>query len=203
MRRNPNLAYKRFYDLFLVFVFSVVFLPVWVPAWIIVPLLIFIIDGRPIFYTQDRLGLNGRVFRMIKFRTMPNGTEEDTGPVPSQLADPRATRLGKILRAMSLDEAPQVINILKGEMSIVGPRPERPEINEIIKEKVPDYDLRLRTYPGIAGIDHVRGNYKYRNRLRYDNFYIERMGPWFDLVVITWSIKTIFRRCCRRLLKSV
>ncbi len=186
--------YKRFYDLLMVAVFSVLFLPIWVPAWIIVPLLILVIDGRPIFYTQDRLGKDGRVFRIFKFRTMPRDMDKATGPTLPAPRDSRATRLGQILRVTSLDEAPQVVNILRGEMSIVGPRPEHPELAEFIKKTVPDYDLRLRTRPGIAGLDHVRGNFNYRKRLRYDNFYIERMSPRFDLVIMAWSVWAIAKR---------
>ena len=186
--------YKRFYDLLMVAVFSVLFLPIWVPAWIMVPLLILVIDGWPIFYTQDRLGKDGRVFRIFKFRTMPRDTDKATGPTLPAPRDSRATRLGQILRMTSLDEAPQVVNILRGEMSLVGPRPEHPELAETIKEKVPDYDLRLRALPGIAGLDHVRGNFNYRNRLRYDNFYIEKMSPRLDLMIIAWSVWVIIRR---------
>lgn len=193
-KRPLNVAYKRAFDLLTVAVFSVLFLPIWVPAWIIVPLLILVIDGRPIFYTQDRLGKDGRVFRIIKFRTMPRDIDKATGPTLPAARDSRATRLGQVLRMTSLDEAPQIVNILRGEMSIVGPRPEHPKLAEVIKEKVPDYDLRLRTLPGIAGLDHARGNFNYRNRLRYDNFYIERMSPWFDLVIIAWSLWAIAKR---------
>ena len=189
------ISYKRIYDLLLVVTFAVVLAPIWIPAWIIIPLLILIFDGRPIFVVQTRLGLNGKTFRMIKFRTMSKHTEVNSGPVPSQGAlDPRSSKFGKLLRMTSLDEAPQVVNILKGEMSIVGPRPERPEIVDRIKQEVPDYDLRLRTLPGIAGLDHIRGDFSYRKRLRYDNFYIERMNPWFDLVLIVWSVWTIVKR---------
>ena len=195
---QPNPGYKRLYDLLLVGVFSVLFLPIWVLAWVIVPLLVLIIDGRPVFYTQHRLGKNGRVFRIIKFRTMARDVESESGPILPAAKDPRATRLGQILRKTSLDEAPQIINILRGEMSIVGPRPERPELVDFIKEEVPDYDLRLRTLPGIAGLDFIRGNFNYRNRLRYDNFYIERMSPCFDLVIIAWSMQTIAKRLTRR-----
>ena len=196
--KQPNPAYKRLYDLLLVGVFSVLFPYVWIPAWVIVPLLVLAIDGRPVFYTQDRVGKDGRVFRMIKFRTMARDVESATGPTLPKAKDPRATGLGKILRMTSLDEAPQIINILRGEMSLVGPRPERPEMVDLIKEQVPDYDQRLRTLPGVAGLDHIRGNFNYRNRLRYDNFYIERMSPWFDLVIIAWSLQTIARRLTLR-----
>lgn len=191
-------AYKRWYDLLLVLAFTVIFLPIWLPAWILIPVLVLIFDGRPVFCVQNRVGRDGRVFRMYKFRTMPGDVEEESGPTLPQRNDPRATGLGRILRMTSLDEAPQVINILRGEMSVVGPRPERPELVDIIKIEVPDYDGRLLIVPGIAGLDHIRGNFNYRNRLRYDLFYIDRMSPWFDLVIIFWSVKAIAERVLGR-----
>ena len=198
-RGRPPGAYKRWYDLLLVLVFAVMFLPIWVPAWLAVPLLILIVDGRPIFCVQRRLGRDGRIFLMYKFRTMPSDVEDESGPVLPGANDLRATRLGRLLRATSLDEAPQVVNILRGDMSLVGPRPERPELADVIKMQEPDYDLRLRTLPGIAGLDHIRGTFNYRNRLRYDNFYIERMSPWFDFVIIIWSVQAIALRLLRRM----
>lgn len=192
------MAYKRPYDLFMVVVFAVLFLPVWVFGWITIPLLILIIDGRPVFYTQDRLGKNGKLFKIIKFRTMPRDIEKNTGPTLPEPKDSRATKLGKMLRACSLDEAPQIVNILRGEMSIVGPRPEHPELANMIKESVPNYDERLRTLPGIAGLDHIRGSFNYRNRLRYDNLYIERMSPWLDIKLTVWSVLTIAKRIFKR-----
>ena len=192
-------SYKRGFDLLLVGFFTVALLPLWLPAWIIVALLVLVVDGWPIFVVQERLGRDGRVFRMVKFRTMVRDAEAGTGPVMPSRDDPRATRLGRLLRRTSLDEAPQVLNILRGEMSIVGPRPERPELAARIRETVPDYDLRLAVPPGIAGLDHIRGdrNYRsgnYRNRLRYDLFYIQRASPRLDVVIMAWSVWVIIAR---------
>ena len=121
-------GYQRPYDLTVLALAYVVFLPAWVLAWSVIPLLILLSDGRPVFYRQWRLGRNGRPFLIIKFRTMVRDAEERHGPVWAAVDDPRVTRVGRVLRATRMDEIPQTINILRGDMSVVGPRPERPEL---------------------------------------------------------------------------
>jgi exopolysaccharide biosynthesis polyprenyl glycosylphosphotransferase len=147
----------------------------------------------PVFYRQERCGLNGRSFWMLKFRTMPVDAETTTGPVWAVPNDPRRTRLGAFLRSTSLDELPQLWNVLRGDMSLVGPRPERPEFIRQFRRTVPSYMARHRVKAGITGWAQVhgwRGNTSLRKRVQYDLYYITHWTPWLD-VRILWM--TIFR----------
>lgn len=200
------MSYKRAYDLTLVCIAGALLLPIWLPVSAAVALAIFLTMGRPIFYVQDRLAKGGRVFRIIKFRTMVRDAERDTGPIWVQADDARVTRLGRILRRSGIDEAPQVINILKGEMSLVGPRPERPELAEQFERETPAFRERLSVPPGLASLDFVRmrGNNQIapRQRLRYDLFYIRHMSPCFDSFLVLSAVyiafSGLFRRSWRR-----
>ena len=122
---------------------------------------------------------------MLKFRTMGVGAEDATGPVWTAPGDPRITRTGRALRRFHLDELPQAVNILRGEMSIVGPRPERPELAARIERDLPGFAARLRVRPGVAGLAQANGA-GWRDpalKLRYDNLYIAAMSPWLDLAL--------------------
>ncbi len=146
----------------------------------------------PIFYTQERCGRDGKVFRMYKLRTMQQDAEKETGPVWASKNDPRRTRIGGILRRFNLDETPQFWNVLQGEMSLVGPRPERPFFVEQFKEEIRHYMPRHSLKPGITGwaqVNGLRGNTPLEERVRYDIFYFENWSIWFDLRII---IATIF-----------
>ncbi|WP_442511943.1 sugar transferase [Novipirellula sp. SH528] len=123
-----------------------------IPILLIVAALILICDGRPIFFRQLRVGKNGKTFRILKFRTMRNGAEQDTGAVWSNPSDNRVTKLGRWLRCSHLDELPQFLNVLAGDMSLVGPRPERPEFVETLDMEVPGYMRRTEVKPGITGL---------------------------------------------------
>ena len=151
---------------------------------------IYLEDGRPIFYFQRRVGKGGRVFKAIKFRSMVKDAEKYTGPVWAKENDARVTRVGRLLRATALDELPQVLNILKGDMSFVGPRPERPELMRKFSQEIPDFPLRLKVRPGLTGPAQVYGNYDShpRKKLRYDLFYIKNMSPWFDIKLLFLSL---------------
>lgn len=141
----------------------------------------------PVFYRQKRIGWNGKEFNMLKFRTMPVSAEASTGPVWAKPDENRATFLGAFLRRTSLDELPQFINVLKGEMSIVGPRPERPFFVEQFKEKVPRYMQKHYVKAGITGWAQVngwRGDTSLEKRIEYDLFYIENWSLLFDLKII-------------------
>ncbi len=160
---------------------------------ILSPLLLFIgaaillASGRPIFYQQKRMGYDGQVFEMMKFRTMSKDAEEKTGVVWTVENDPRRTRLGSFLRATSLDELPQFFNVLKGEMSVVGPRPERPEFVEQFKHKVPKYMLRHKIKAGITGLAQIRGwrgNTSLDERIKCDLEYIEHWSPLLDVKIM-------------------
>lgn len=170
------------------------------PLLLIIAGLIKIDSPGPIFYVQERVGLNGKVFRLIKFRSMIKDAEKYTGPVFAQENDPRITRVGKILRRFRLDELPQLINVLKGEMSLIGPRPERPYFVEKMKEVIPYYDLRHTVKPGITGWAQV--NYKYgdsiedgKRKLEYDLYYIRHQSLLLDLLILLLTIRVaIFTR---------
>jgi Undecaprenyl-phosphate glucose phosphotransferase len=145
----------------------------------------------PIFYAQERMGLDGKQFTVYKFRTMPLDAEERTGPVWADEEDPRATPIGSWLRRHDLDEWPQFWNVLKGEMSIVGPRPERPFFVEQFKHRIPQYMLRHKVKSGITGWAQVngwRGNTSLEKRIEYDLYYIENWSVSLDLKIIWMTL---------------
>ena len=141
----------------------------------------------PVFYRQERMGLDGRAFKVYKFRSMHLDAEDSTGPIWAHENDPRATPLGRWLRRFDLDELPQVWNVLKGEMSIVGPRPERPFFVQQFKHRIPQYMLRHKVKAGITGWAQVngwRGNTSLEKRIEYDLYYIENWSVTLDLKII-------------------
>jgi exopolysaccharide biosynthesis polyprenyl glycosylphosphotransferase len=150
------------------------------------------LDSRgPVFHCQTRVGLDGRIFRMIKFRTMVRDAEKETGPIWSPQNDPRVTRIGRVLRKFSIDEVPQLINVLLGDMSLVGPRPERPELVDRFKENIPRYMLRHRVKTGMTGwaqVHGLRGNTPLDKRIEFDIFYIQNWTFRLDLEIIFRTI---------------
>ena len=178
--------YKRAFDLAVVALAAVVLLPVWVALVVAIAAAIRLGGGGSVLYRQPRLGCGGRVFEIVKFRSMAQGAEERTGPVWAARRDARTTAVGRVLRRVHLDELPQVVNVLRGEMSLVGPRPERPELARRIERKVPGFSRRLAVRPGIAGLAQARGGNAIgaRRKLRYDLVYIGAMGPWLDLKLL-------------------
>jgi len=150
----------------------------------------------PVFYRQERIGQNERHFTLFKFRSMSEDAEAEIGPVWAAEDDPRVTRVGAIIRKLRIDEIPQMINVLKGEMSFVGPRPERPYFVETLKQNIPYYDLRHSVQPGITGWAQICYRYADSERdaiekLQYDLYYIKHMSPVFDLQIIFESFKVI------------
>ncbi|MCC7517821.1 MAG: undecaprenyl-phosphate glucose phosphotransferase [Verrucomicrobiae bacterium] len=146
--------------------------------------------GR-VFYSQERCGREGRPFRMYKLRTMRADAEKESGPVWAKENDPRRTRTGAFLRRFNLDELPQFWNVLKGDMSLVGPRPERPVFVEQFKEEIRHYMPRHAYKPGMTGwaqVNGLRGNTPIEERVRYDLFYFENWSPWFDLRILVATI---------------
>jgi exopolysaccharide biosynthesis polyprenyl glycosylphosphotransferase len=144
-------------------------------------------SGRPVLYGQERIGRDGRVFRMWKFRTMVVDAEQESGPVWAVRDDPRRTKIGRFLRASSLDELPQLWNVIVGDMSIVGPRPERPRFVEEFNEAIPTYRHRLRIRPGITGLAQVnghRGDTALGPRVEADNRYIEHWSVLIDVRIM-------------------
>jgi len=141
----------------------------------------------PVLFHQKRVGLDGSAFEIIKFRTMVLNAESETGPVWAQSGDDRCTGIGRILRQVRLDELPQFWNVLKGEMSIVGPRPERPEFIHKFRERYPQYNLRHKMKAGITGwaqVNGFRGNTSWETRLAHDMYYIEHWSLWLDMKIM-------------------
>lgn len=141
------------------FVFVMLLMSVAIPIILLVAMLVLLCDGRPVFYRQVRVGKRGRLFRILKFRTMRRHAERDTGAVWSSPTDPRVSKLGRWLRCSHLDELPQLFNVLAGDMSLVGPRPERPEFVETLAAEVPNYMQRTQVAPGITGIAQLTLGY--------------------------------------------
>lgn len=166
------------------------------PLMAAVALLIKLTSPGPALYRQERMGLDGRRFSMLKFRTMPVDAEAGTGPVWARAGDPRRTRLGALLRRFSVDELPQLLNVLRGEMSLVGPRPERPVFVEEFRRKIPGYMLRHKVKAGLTGWAQVngwRGNTSIEKRIEYDLDYIERWSLGFDLRILALTLVQVFR----------
>jgi len=163
------------------------------PLLVVAALAIRLTSGSPVFYTQPRVGRRGRVFRLWKLRTMQAGAEDETGAVLALKNDPRVTRVGRFLRGARIDEVPQLFNVLCGEMSLVGPRPESPEFVERFEQKIPGYGLRLAVRPGLTGLAQVSGEYETEPeiKLRYDLAYINNWSLGLDLVVLARTLPVI------------
>jgi sugar transferase (PEP-CTERM system associated) len=183
---------KRFYSL----IISGVALAILSPVMALVALAVALESPGGVLFRQKRVGLGGRVFEILKFRSMRVGAESSTGPVWAQHQDPRITRVGRILRKLRLDELPQLINILRGDMSIVGPRPERPHFVEMLSEQVPYYGLRHSVPPGLTGWAQVSYPYgstveQSKEKLEYDLFYIKNMSVSLDLLILFSTLKIV------------
>ncbi|MBN1291032.1 MAG: sugar transferase [Candidatus Latescibacteria bacterium] len=164
------------------------------PLFCIVAVVIKLESKGPVFYIQERVGYRGKIFKLWKFRSMVADAEKHSGPVWAEKNDSRMTRFGRIIRKMRIDELPQMYNILKGDMSLVGPRPERDFFVEQLKKKIPYYPLRLKVKPGLTGWAQTKHNYDrslddVREKLKYDLYYIENMSLSMDFKII---IATIF-----------
>ena len=181
---------KRLMDIIVSLLILIISLPVIIPAAIAIKLE----SEGPIFFRQTRCGMNNTFFKIVKFRSMYNDAEKLTGPVWSQKDDPRITKVGKIIRKVRIDEIPQMYNVLKGEMSLVGPRPERPFFVEKLSKEIKYYKRRLKVRPGITGWAQVKHKYDetiedVKIKLRYDLFYIENMSLRMDFKIL---FRTIF-----------
>ena len=166
------------------------------PLMLIAALLVKLTSPGPVFYHQRRVGLQGRLFNVHKFRTMRDGAEAQTGAVWAQANDARVTAVGRLLRRTRFDEVPQLWNILAGEMSLVGPRPERPEFVDTLTESIPYYGFRHSVRPGLTGWAQVRYTYGASvedalEKLQYDLFYIKHCTITFDLLILFSTIKTV------------
>lgn len=191
---NPYPIFKRALDILVSLVGMSVFL-------LLLPFLALLIrldSPGEIFYSQERTGLNGRIFRIYKFRSMRPDAEASTGAVFSHKGDPRVTKVGRFMRKTRLDELPQIINILRGDMSIVGPRPERPEHIKRLTEKIPFYRTRLTIRPGLTGWAQVRYNYGSTDedaliKLQYDLYYIRHQSLAIDLNIMVRTVGKVLR----------
>jgi Undecaprenyl-phosphate glucose phosphotransferase len=166
------------------------------PAMLAIATALKLVSSGPVLYRQERMGLDGQRFQMLKFRTMRVDAERETGPVWARPDDSRRTRLGTFLRRWSLDELPQLWNVLRGEMSLVGPRPERPSFVEEFRRRVPGYMLRHKMKAGITGwaqINGWRGQTSIEKRIEYDLYYIERWSLGFDLKILLLTFWSGFR----------
>jgi exopolysaccharide biosynthesis polyprenyl glycosylphosphotransferase len=164
------------------------------PVIIVISIAIKLDSKGPAIYSQERVGKKGRLFTMYKFRTMRTDAEAETGPTWAQENDPRVTKVGAWLRKTRIDEIPQFYNVLKGEMSLVGPRPERPYFVSRFKDEIPMYTRRLRVKPGITGWAQVKWKYDssvddVKEKTKYDLFYVENMSLRMDFKIL---INTIF-----------
>jgi sugar transferase (PEP-CTERM system associated) len=180
-------------------VISAFLLALFFPIMLLISVLIKWDTRGPILHRQERIGQDGKVFTLWKFRSMRVDAEKETGPVWSAPGDARVTRVGKILRRSRLDELPQLINVLSGDMSLVGPRPERPHFVKELSTMIPFYHLRHAVKPGITGWAQI--NYEYGNsvrdaveKLQYDLFYIKHMSWLLDSVIVLETIKTVLVR---------
>ncbi len=164
------------------------------PIWLLSSLLIWLEDPGPILFVKNSVGKGGHNFRQFKFRTMVLGAEDHTGPVLSELGDRRILRVGRLLRKTALDELPQLINIILGEMSFVGPRPQRTVLVLGYLESMPEYAERHRVLPGLAGLAQVAGDYYLtpRQKLRFDRLYIRYSSLGFDLKLILLAFLITF-----------
>ncbi len=192
--RNKGLKWeqsfaKRLLDIVVILIITIIAA---IPM-IIISALIWIEDGGPVFYKQERLTLNGKVFKIYKFRSMKINSEEEGARLCAK-DDDRVTKVGKILRMAHLDELPQIFNIIKGEMSIVGPRPERPEIAEEYRKSIPEFSFRLKVKAGLTGYAQVYGKYNTTpyDKLKLDLYYIEHYSIWLDMKLILMTFKIIF-----------
>ena len=165
------------------------------PLWLALAVLVRATSRGPVVYRQTRVGRHGQTFTMLKFRTMVHGAERDTGPVWASDGDRRVTPVGRWLRRLRLDEVPQLWNVLKGEMSLVGPRPERPFFVDRLRDQIPLYSRRHRVQPGITGLAQVHLRYDntlddVRQKLKYDLFYIETMSLGVDSKILFRTVRT-------------
>jgi exopolysaccharide biosynthesis polyprenyl glycosylphosphotransferase len=178
--------FKRFFDIFLV----LLALPIVIPIITIFAIIIKLETPGPAFFLQERVGLYGKYFKVIKLRSMGVNAEKN-GAQWATKNDPRVTKVGAFIRKTRIDELPQLFNVLKGDMSLIGPRPERPMFTAQFNEEIPGFIDRLQVKPGITGWAQVNGGYDItpREKLELDRYYINNMSFWLDLKIILKTIK--------------
>ncbi|MDO4521890.1 MAG: sugar transferase [Eubacteriales bacterium] len=196
LSRNRGLtADQRFMKRAMDVVFSLLGLLIALPFMLLIALLIKAYDGGPVFYEQERLTRDGQIFKILKFRSMKVESEHH-GARLAQKGDDRITPIGRVLRNIHFDELPQILNILKGEMSLVGPRPERPEIAKQYLEEIPEFNYRLKVKAGLTGYAQVYGKYNTTpyDKLKLDLTYIETYSFWQDIKLLMLTFKILFQK---------
>lgn len=164
----------------------------------VIAIIIKLTSKGPVIYAQERVGRNGKTFTMFKFRTMKQDAEADSGPMWATENDPRVTKVGYWLRKLRLDEMPQLLNVLSGSMSLVGPRPERPHFVDQFKVQIPLYTRRLRVRPGITGWAQVKWKYDesladVKEKTKYDLYYVENISLMMDMKILINTILTMVK----------
>jgi sugar transferase (PEP-CTERM system associated) len=187
-----RLAAKRVLDV----VLSMVLLVLCAPLALLAAVLIVLDSRGPVLYRQERMGSGGREFRLVKFRSMVRDAEKRSGPTWARTNDPRVTRVGRIIRKLRIDELPQLVNVLRGEMSFVGPRPERKHFVEQLENKIPYYRLRMAVRPGLTGWAQVQYQYGASEedaleKLKYDLYYIKNCNLLFDLWIALKTVRVV------------
>jgi len=186
-----GLAVKRAFDL----VISLILLLVLSPVWLLLALAIAVSSHGPVLYRQDRVGKGGSLFTLYKFRSMVSDAEAETGPIFASPDDVRRTAIGRFMRRLSLDELPQLINIIRGDMSLVGPRPERLFFVERFGAEIPRYLERHQVRPGVTGwaqVNDLRGSTSIADRTIYDIYYIENWSLSFDVKILLLTMGRVF-----------
>jgi exopolysaccharide biosynthesis polyprenyl glycosylphosphotransferase len=190
--KQSSLFFKRFFDI----VFSFLVLIFFSPILLLIAICIKITSKGKVFYTQERISIDNRTFNIYKFRTMQEEAEKLTGPIFADDNDPRCTKIGLILRKISLDEFPQFFNVLLGDMSIVGPRPERPFYVEQFKKEIENYNERHKVKSGITGlaqIEGLRGKTSIEIRTKYDLEYVDNQSFLLDLEIISKTLSLVIK----------
>lgn len=188
-KKNLFMRGKRIFDILI----SVIVSPFIIVIVLITGILIKLDSRGPVFYTQQRVGKDGKIFTIYKMRSMKVNAEEDTGAVWAEKNDPRITKVGKIIRKIRIDEIPQFLNILKGDMSLIGPRPEREDLTEEFSKTLPDFKKRLFVRPGITGLAQINGGYEIspEEKMKYDLYYIENLGFFNEIKILLGTVRVI------------
>ena len=182
-------GYKSWFDPTVLVLAHILLLPLWLLLWTIIPILILLGDRGPIFYKQDRVGKSGRIFTVFKFRTMVPDAE-DKGAAWTMDQDPRVTKVGKLLRRTALDELPEVLNIWKGDMSLVGPRALDVVEQQSLEKLIVGFEKRLQVRPGLTGLAQIYDpKDDAHEKFYYDLEYLQRMNPWLDVKLLVLSVR--------------
>ncbi|WP_436629432.1 sugar transferase [Latilactobacillus sakei] len=187
--QHPYMPMKHVLDV----VFASIILLITSPVILLFMLLIRLDTPGNVFYSQERVGLMGKKFKVTKLRSMYDGIEKKSGAMWAQKNDPRVTKIGHFMRKTRIDELPQLWSVIKGDMSLIGPRPERPNFTEQFSKEYPGFEQRLRIKPGLSGYAQVHGGYDITpgEKAQLDVYYIEHYGFWLDLKIFFETIKTV------------